>query len=99
MTLIWVNGRDMPIIDFKCNACGHTDEFVVGATVENQVPEVCPVCGKGQMEKQFSVSGQNFDVIGGYDYEYGKKSFIKQSPEQRAKYLTKNENGSYLNPY
>jgi len=89
----------MPMIDFKCNACGFTDEYIIGATTQEKPPEVCPSCGKGTMEKQFSAQGQAFDVVGGYDYVYGKKSYTKQSAEQRSTYLTKDRNGKYKNPY
>jgi putative FmdB family regulatory protein len=89
----------MPLIDFKCNSCGYTDEFIVGPTVSEPAPEVCPKCGKGIMERQFSAAGQSFDVVGGYSYTYGKKSYVNQSPEQRSKYLVKDAAGKYQNPY
>ena len=88
----------MPIYDFKCNKCGHVEEFLVGV-IQNPVPENCPICKEGKLEKQFSAKGQSFDVVGGYSYQYGKKSYTKKSPEERAKYLVKDENGKYKNPY
>ena len=89
----------MPILDFKCNQCGFTDEYLIGATTQEKDPEICPSCGKGTMEKQFSAQGQSFDVVGGYSYQYGKKSYVKQSAEQRSQYLVKDEAGRYKNPY
>jgi putative FmdB family regulatory protein len=88
----------MPIVDFKCSKCGHVEEVIIGATVAEKPSAVCPACG-GTMEQQFSAQGQSFDVIGGYSYQYGKKSYVHQSPEQRAKYLTPDASGKYKNPY
>jgi putative FmdB family regulatory protein len=89
----------MPIFDFKCNECGHTFELLVGCTVTTKAPDICPACFKGTVEKQFSASGQSFDVVGGFAYEYGRKAWTKQSAEQRSTYLTKDANGKYKNPY
>jgi putative FmdB family regulatory protein len=88
----------MPIVDFKCLKCGHVEEVIIGATIAEKPSEKCPKCD-GIMEKQFSAQGQSFDVVGGYSYQYGKKSYVNQSPEQRSKYLTPDANGKYINPY
>jgi putative FmdB family regulatory protein len=64
----------MPILDFKCSSCGFTDEFIVGSTIESDLPEKCPKCGKGKMEKQVSFGNQSFNIKGYcYDNVYGKK--------------------------
>lgn len=89
----------MPIFDFKCSKCGYTEEILVGPTVSEIPPDICPKCIEGLMERQFSVSGQSFDVVGGYSYQYGKKSYVKQSAEQRSQYLTPGPDGKYKNPY
>lgn len=89
----------MPIFDFKCSKCEYTEEKVVGPTVAEIPSDQCPKCAEGIMEKQFSASGQSFDVVGGFAYEYGRKAWTKQSAEQRSTYLTKDTNGKYKNPY
>lgn len=87
----------MPIYDYECKKCGYTEEMIVPNSEVKENGD-CPECGMGKLEQKFS--GQiAFDVVGGYDYQYGKKSYVKQSPEQRAKYLVKNEAGRYTNPY
>jgi len=89
----------MPIFDYTCSKCGYTEEKIVGPTVAEIPSDTCPKCNEGIMEKQFSASGQSFDVVGGYSYQYGKKSYTKQSAEQRSKYLTPGPDGKYKNPY
>lgn len=88
----------MPLIDFKCMKCGYIDEFIIGPTVSEQPPKNCKKCN-GKMEQQLSVSNISSDVVGGYDYQYGKKSWTKQSPEKRAEYLVPDAAGRYKNPY
>jgi len=67
----------MPMFDFKCSECGFTDEFCTNQSVPQSLrpPEVCPKCGKGKLERLFSAKGQSVDIIGGYDYQYGKKAW------------------------
>lgn len=89
----------MPIFDYKCSKCEFTEERIVGATIAEVTSEKCPKCNVGIMERQFSAAGQSFDVVGGYSYQYGKKSYAKQSAEQRSKYLTPGPDGKYKNPY
>lgn len=88
----------MPIVDFKCLKCGRVYEVIIGATIAEQPSSTCSACG-GTMEQQFSAQGQSFDVVGGFAYEYGRKAWTKQSAEQRSKYLIKDSNGEYKNPY
>jgi len=66
----------MPFFDYKCKSCNVVTEYLVGATTGTPEPIDCPDCGaKNSMEKQFSMSGISGEVVGGYDYEYGKKSW------------------------
>ena len=68
----------MPIYNYKCNKCGVVGEYIIGATVGVEPPTDCPECGaKESMEKLLSMNGISSDVIGGYDYEYGKKAWKK----------------------
>ena len=41
------------IYDFKCDSCDFQDEFIVSLSLpkEMAVPEICPKCGKGKLEK------------------------------------------------
>ena len=89
----------MPIFDYCCNECDYVEEIMVGAGVQNFVPSVCPKCEKGKLERQFSPQGQSFDVVGGYSYQYGKKSYTKLPAEKRADFLVKDANGKYKDPY
>jgi len=66
----------MPFFDYKCNKCGVVTEYLVGSTTGTPEPTDCPDCGTtNSMTKQFSMTGISSDVVGGYDYEYGKKSW------------------------
>ena len=84
----------MPLFDFKCTECGFTDEYSTNKSLPKDMrpPDVCPKCGNGKMEKQFSTQGQSFDVVGGFEYEYGKKN---RKAKQRADYLA----GDAPSPY
>jgi len=66
----------MPLFNYKCDKCKIIGEFLVGATIDGSEPIDCPECGaKGSMKKQFSMQGISGEVVGGYEYEYGKKSW------------------------
>ena len=74
----------MPTFDFKCNKCDFKDEF--NTTIPSMAPpDVCPKCSKGKLEKQFTTKGQSFEVIGGFEYQYGKKARYFKDPLFRAK--------------
>lgn len=85
----------MPTYDYKCNECGFMDEYCTGQSVPKAMnpPEVCPKCGKGKLEKQFSVQGQSFDIVGScYMNDYGKHAWKKNmSLDDQAKVLTGNK--------
>lgn len=81
----------MPTFDYKCKECGFTAEYCTNKSVPPSMkpPEKCPECNKGKMEKLFSATGQSVDVIGGYDYQYGKKAWKKNlSQTDQAKVLS-----------
>jgi putative FmdB family regulatory protein len=67
----------MPNFNYTCSKCGFTKEYLVSTTIENAIaPIQCPECEEIYcMEKQFSVAGITGEVVGGYEYEYGKKSW------------------------
>lgn len=89
----------MPIFDFKCSKCGHMEEHIISPSVIEKIPEFCPQCNTGLMEKQFSAQNQSFDVVGGYQYQHGKKALHKKTAEERSQYLTPGPDGKYKNPY
>lgn len=67
---------------YKCSKCDFANDYIVGATTGAQAPTDCPECGeKDCMEKQFSMSGISGEVVGGFDYEYGKKSWKRNASD------------------
>jgi len=86
----------MPMFDFKCNKCGFKDEFQDGVNVPPslKVPEKCPKCNEGLLEKQFSPGGQSFDIIGScYMNDYGKHAWKKNmNTVEKAAVLAGNKN-------
>ncbi len=66
----------MPFFNYKCKECEKVGEFLVGTTIGTPEPTDCPECGaEASMTKLFSVAGIGGEVVGGYEYEYGKKSW------------------------
>jgi putative FmdB family regulatory protein len=81
----------MPNFDYKCNKCGFVNEYNTNKSLpkEFRPPKKCPECKEGKMEQQFSAQNQSFDVINGYEYEYGKKAWRKHmSTVDRARVLS-----------
>jgi putative FmdB family regulatory protein len=95
----------VPLFDFKCNneKCGHTEEFIVGDTVVDPIPDVCPVCKEGKLEKQFSIQRQSFDIIGSgcYMNDHGKHAWKKgKSAAEISDFLMPDPgSGRYKDPY
>ena len=66
----------MPMFYYKCKECEFVKEYMIGGCKSGKAPEECPECNtKDCMEKQFSMDGISGEVVGGYEYEYGKKSW------------------------
>ena len=80
----------MPFYNYKCSECGFMDEFLVGSTTGSSEPKQCPQCGENDvMEKQLSMNGISGEVVGGYEYEYGKKAWKRNaSTVEKAAILT-----------
>ena len=77
----------MAIRDYKCEKCGHTEEFIFSPSVVAEViPEMCPKCNEGKFSYEFNPGNFSFDVIGGYDYQYGKKSRLKGKSDMENPY-------------
>jgi predicted nucleic acid-binding Zn ribbon protein len=85
----------MPMVNFKCNKCGNSEEFYSGPNFKDEIPEKCPKCNEGTMEGQFP----NCSKVG-FEYQYGKKAYRKNmTPLQQAEYLVKGEDGKFKDPY
>ena len=66
----------MPLYNYKCTECEIIGEFLIGATTGTPEPTDCPECtAKDSMKKVFSMQGISGEVVGGYEYEYGRKSW------------------------
>lgn len=80
----------MSLFDYRCNKCKFTNEYSTSPSVPKDMkpPKKCPKCKKGKMEQLFSATRQGIDVIGGYDYVYGKKAWKKHmSADDQSKVL------------
>ena len=87
-----VKGESMPLYDFTCNKCGFTDEYLLkqSETDKDVLDEKCPECKEGNMNRQHA-NRISFDVLGGYEYQYGKKNWKKgKSVAERADVLNGN---------
>ncbi len=78
--------------DYVCNnkECNFTDEYNNNIPAL-RVPEVCPQCKIGIMEKKFNLQGVGgFDIVGYcYANTYGKKNWKKHlSQAEQARVLT-----------
>ena len=90
----------MPLLDYRCESCGFTDEYLIGATTGGKAPEVCPKCN-GKMERQYTWEGFQFDIIGwSPDNLTGKKNWKRRlSVEDQAAVLSPDQNGKYRDPW
>jgi rubredoxin len=78
----------MPMKDYKCDKCGYVEEFIFSTSLPKpEIPEVCPKCSEGKLVYEFSIGHHGgFDVIGGYDYMYGKKKNWRGSSDSANPY-------------
>src|SRR5437762_7047546 len=70
----------MPIYEYRCEACGHTDEHL--QKVSEAPLRVCPACGKPKYRKQLSAAGFQLKGTGWYATDFkggGKKPDAKKS--------------------
>ena len=65
----------MPIYEYRCTVCGHTDEHL--QKVSDEPLTVCPACGKPEYRKQLSAAGFQLKGTGWYATDFkstGKKA-------------------------
>ena len=70
----------MPIYEYRCEACGHTDEHL--QKVSEKPLTVCPACGKAKYRKQLSAAGFQLKGTGWYATDFkgsAKKADAKKS--------------------
>lgn len=70
----------MPIYEYRCEACGHSDEHL--QKVSEKPLTVCPACGKPKYRKQLSAAGFQLKGTGWYATDFkttGKKPAEKKS--------------------
>jgi putative FmdB family regulatory protein len=81
----------MPMYDYKCSKCLKVEEILIGSHVTSE--DLNCECG-GTFERLFTPSKIPSEVMGGYDYQYGKKSNMN-STNHKANWLS----DSSVSPY
>ena len=73
----------MPIYEYRCNACGHTEEHL--QKVSEAPLSVCPACGKPEYRKQLSAAGFQMKGTGWYatDFKGGSKKPADKKTETK----------------
>ena len=82
----------MPIYEYRCEACGHTDEHL--QKVSEKPLTVCPSCGKPKYRKQLSAAGFQLKGTGWYATDFkttGKKPSDKKADAKESKTESKPE--------
>jgi putative FmdB family regulatory protein len=69
----------MPIYEYRCNVCGHTDEHL--QKISEAPLTVCPACGKPEYRKQLSAAGFQLKGTGWYATDF--KSTAKKSVDKK----------------
>lgn len=92
-------GKTMAVNTYKCSQCGFQEEYIESFSVSKELwhPEVCPKCGRGNLEKVFDMVGGHggFDCVGQgfYINDYGKKAWKqKMNESDKAKVLSGKKN-------
>jgi putative FmdB family regulatory protein len=67
----------MPIYEYRCEACGHQEEFLQKIS-EPQLTE-CPVCHKPTFNKMLSAAGFQLKGSGWYATDFKSKGSAKPS--------------------
>ena len=59
----------MPLYDFGCEECGHTEELLLSSSGSSEIVLTCPKCGQETMRRQVGLS--SFQLKGGGWYKDG----------------------------
>src|SRR5262245_1717713 len=88
----------MPIYEYRCEACGHQEEFL--QKVSEKPLTVCPSCGKKKFNKMLSAAGFQLKGSGWYATDFrggakkpadGKKPDAKAEPKSESKSESKSD--------
>lgn len=75
----------MPIYDYQCAACGHSDEVMRKVSASSEV-EACPACGETAFSKQLSAPSFQLNGTGWYATDFknsgSKPAAKKEHAEQ-----------------
>lgn len=75
----------MPIYDYQCSACGHSDEVMRKVSASSEV-ESCPACGEKAFSKQLSAPSFQLNGTGWYATDFknsGSKPATKTESSQK----------------
>ena len=53
----------MPLYDFGCEECGHSEELLLSSSGSSEITLTCPKCGNETMRRQVGLS--SFQLKGG----------------------------------
>ena len=59
----------MPLYDFGCEECGHSEELLLSSSGSSEITLTCPKCGNETMRRQVGLS--SFQLKGGGWYRDG----------------------------
>jgi putative FmdB family regulatory protein len=86
----------MPIYEYRCEACGHSDEHL--QKVSEKPLTVCPACGKPKYRKQLSAAGFQLKGTGWYATDFKTSSKKSESKKSEGKAETKSDAKSDAKP-
>ena len=76
----------MPIYEYRCEACGHQDEFLQKVS-EPPLTE-CPACRKQAFTKLLSAAGFQLKGSGWYATDFKSKKPAEKKPEAKSETKT-----------
>jgi putative FmdB family regulatory protein len=86
----------MPIYEYRCDACGHQEEFLQRAS-EPQLTE-CPVCRKPTFHKLLSAAGFHLKGSGWYATDFKNKASKPADKKSEDKSESKTESKTDAKP-
>jgi putative FmdB family regulatory protein len=78
----WTEDFEMPIYEYRCDACGHEMEAM--QKMSDDPLKDCPECGKPELRKLISAAGFRLKGGGWYetDFKSGSKKNIHDSKKE-----------------